>query len=693
MTKSLFSFFQNTAIGRKLAYAATPTPGATRSNSSSQKRNSIIEGINNHVLAQDMDVPLSRVSSMVSENLVQYSRRCEKYLDGKVWMALSVIATITSLLAYDFTMAFLPKSVDLSTDVILLVVFAFFFVELIVASLVRSGYFLSFWFWLDFIAMVSMIPDLTLLLHLLGSEDGDINMANTQASKAGKSARSSMALKAIRMIRFSRMVRVLRVFKYFQTDDEVVEENPVDAGSSKVGQIVSESVTKKVIILVLVLVLVLPWMDPSGASYSDGATTATLLYKTLLDSGADAEASLELFSQVGVPILQVQINGERLLDQADIVASRRNVEMWSLYLDDAESEWVLFDIRDNVVEEALMGMCLTLFAILIFASSTIFVTASTMSLVVAPIARLTELLTKMAGVIGLLGGARTVEKLMESKDELFIVEALCGRIMDVFGGGSSSVATTSSKGGRKSNSEKAISMMASRKITQITSGDRIWEIDVKEKHRTSIIEQRVDDSFAVFLKQAREASHDEADEKGQDDEEQEVSLRSLKAIVDNPITLYCLRMFMTKNLTINNLLFVLEAEDWAAETRRKFNSLCHKYCDNISPAQINLTAKQFACIKRVTKGDAVLTDKVFAEALSETWSLMERNIFKQFLASDYCKFYVHMKNNDPFTLNQLQLSIVPVNNADAEQGKPKANVIRTSECAINVPQHLLNKPL
>ena len=53
-----------------------------------------------------------------------------------------------------------------------------------------------------------------------------------------------------------------------------------------------------------------------------------------------------------------------------------------------------------------------------------FVTA-TMSLVVAPIARLTELLTEMAGVIG-LGGASTVDKLID--------EALCARVMDKFGG-------------------------------------------------------------------------------------------------------------------------------------------------------------------------------------------------------------------------------------------------------------------
>jgi len=685
MTKSLFSFFQNTRFGRKLANAANNASGSGN-DTKCAKRASIIEGINSHVAAHDdVTLPLSRVASINP----QWPRNCEKFLDGKLWMALSVVATITSLLAYDFTMAFLPKSVDFCTEVILLVVFAFFFIELIVASLVRRNYFLSFWFWLDFIAMVSMIPDLTLLLQLMGAENGDVSMANTQASKAGKSARSSVALKAIRMIRFSRMTRVLRVFKFFQSeDDDAAKVDPVDAGSSKVGQIVSESVTKKVIILVLVLVLVLPWMDPSGVSYHDGATTATMLYKTLIDSGVDAQESLDLFSGVGVPILQIQIGGQRLLDSADVITSRRRVEMWSLYLDDAESEWVLFDIRDNVLEEAMMGMCLTLFAILIFASATMFVTASTMSLVVAPIARLTELLTKMAGVIGLLGGASTVEKLMEHNDELFIVEALCERIAEIFGGGGSGQGVHPGYGGRPNHSSKAVSMMASRKITHITSGDRIWEIDVKEKHRTSVIEKRVNKSFAEFQREEADKSDSLLDL--DDDEETPHELRSLTAIVDNPITLYSLRMFMTNNLTINNLFFVLEAQDWAANTRRKFNTLCHKYCNDRSPAQINLTAKQFGRIFAVQKGEAPLQDTVFAEALAETWNLMERNIFKQFLSSDYCRFYVHMKKNDPFTLNQLQLSIVPVS-ADNQKGqdKPAAQMIRTSEANIKIPSRLL----
>jgi len=641
MTKSLYAFLSNTRLGRALA------SGASHSAKSVASKYATSDDSN------DNKAPSSVLERVVNP---EYVKRCDGFLDGRIWTVLSVVCTVTSLLAYDFTITFLPKSVDMSTDVILLIVFGFFFIELIVASLVRKGYFLSFWFYLDFIAMVSMIPDLALLLELFGTGEGEINMANTQASKAGKSGRSAVALKAIRMIRFSRLLRVLRVFKFFQTEDEADDEvDPVDVGSSKVGQVVSESVTKKVIILVLVLVLVLPWMDPAGASYSESATTASLLFKACVESDAvDTDTSLGVFEGVGLPVLKIVIGGEVVVEETAEIALRRPVEVWSLSLEEdqeATSEnFIMFDIRSNVVEEAALGMCLTLFAILIFASSTLFVTASTMSLVVAPVARLTELLTKMAGVIGLLGGAETVESMMDENDELFLVEALCERIMDIFGTGGSS--QQKKPGTPRSKGSKALSMMATRKITQINSGDRVWEIDVTEKHRTSVIERRVNRSFTDFVKSAAIASIEEEEEL-----EAMPELKSLRQIVDNPITLYCLRMFMTSNLTINNLLFVLETEEWMNSSRSKFSALHAKYCDDQSAAQINLTADQFARLNRVNAGKEALSEDVFEDAVYETWELMERNIYHQFIESDFCRFYLYMKVHDPLTLNQLQLSV------------------------------------
>ena len=157
-----------------------------------------------------------------------------------------------------------------------------------------------------------------------------------------------------------------------------------------------------------------------------------------------------------------------------------------------------------------MCMCLALVA-LIFVTSTVFVTASIMSLV-------------------------------EYKDDLFIINALCPRIMDVFAAAAPGTALEREQ-------------QAQQHVGRPNLGDRRQG---KASHRSS-------PTFSCD------------DEKSNDEKE----MHSLRAIVDDPITLYCLRMFMTKNMSINNLVFVFEANDWAVEMRRKFNSLCHKCCDNI----------------------------------------------------------------------------------------------------------------
>merc|ERR1712154_505427 len=181
----------------------------------------------------------------------------------------------------------------------------------------------------------------------------------------------------------------------------------------------------------------------------------------------------------------------------------------------------------------------------------------------------------------------------------------CSKCREFVGGksGDKSADDGSGRGRKKRNSKKALSMMASKKITEITSGDRIWEIDVREKHRTSVIEEKVQKSFVDFQKSEAREEDVSIDHEGWKE------LKSLQAIVDNPITLYCLRMFMTSNLTINNLLFILEAEEWQNRTKGKFEAIYHKYCDDRSPAQINLNANMFEAISKVERGEEVLTGR------------------------------------------------------------------------------------
>ena len=108
-------------------------------------------------------------------------------------------------------------------------------------------------------------------------------------------------------------------------------------------------------------------------------------------------------NELGYPVLGLKSGIDNNIDFTNTatINQRRGMEM--LTINTSQGSEFIFDVRDQIFEQAGLGMLLTLFAIFIFSVSTLFVNSGTMSLVVAPIARLTDLLIKMTGVIGLLG--------------------------------------------------------------------------------------------------------------------------------------------------------------------------------------------------------------------------------------------------------------------------------------------------
>lgn len=70
------------------------------------------------------------------------------------------LITIYSLFFDDIRILLLPKDLDDLFYVVTLVCMFCFFVEIFLASIAKEDYFLSFFFWLDFISTVSMIGDI-----------------------------------------------------------------------------------------------------------------------------------------------------------------------------------------------------------------------------------------------------------------------------------------------------------------------------------------------------------------------------------------------------------------------------------------------------------------------------------------------------------------------------------------------------
>ena len=67
---------------------------------------------------------------------------------------------VVALFAYDFNICFLPPTVDIVTTVVLIICGIAFSLELILNSFLRKNYFFSFFFWLDLVGTLSLIPDI-----------------------------------------------------------------------------------------------------------------------------------------------------------------------------------------------------------------------------------------------------------------------------------------------------------------------------------------------------------------------------------------------------------------------------------------------------------------------------------------------------------------------------------------------------
>ena len=70
------------------------------------------------------------------------------------------VVTVYVLFIDDIRLITMPKSADLGIDISILFALFLYAFELISSVLVIEDYFLSFYFWVDLLAFLSMIPDL-----------------------------------------------------------------------------------------------------------------------------------------------------------------------------------------------------------------------------------------------------------------------------------------------------------------------------------------------------------------------------------------------------------------------------------------------------------------------------------------------------------------------------------------------------
>jgi hypothetical protein len=183
--------------------------------------------------------------------------------------------TVYALFGDDVRLGAFDKKADPYFYAASLVALVLFLLEMILNWAADSDYRFGFYFLLDFIATLSLVPDIEWIWRLILEQDSTLS---DELAEAGSSVRAGTRAsgRIVRIIRLVRMLRILKLLKVWEksrrrrdTDERKKESEgesadeirDTDDEPSKVGKQMSEMTTRKVIMLVLLLIVILPYFD------------------------------------------------------------------------------------------------------------------------------------------------------------------------------------------------------------------------------------------------------------------------------------------------------------------------------------------------------------------------------------------------------------------------------------------------
>lgn len=348
-----------------------------------------------------------------------------KRVTENIWFTVIMMAlTVWALFGTDVGIILVPKDDAIILGVFMLFVVISFVLEMIVLSIVHPlTYFWGFFFWMDFIAILSLVPD---ILIVFGTEFDTTDASAFTLARVGRMARAA--------VRTARLVRLVKVFELFflwmerrqrrgdrlnwmdqgdGDDDDKVPDSVVTHDTKRInnnmermveksvlGEALLDSMFKKVFLMILVFAVVLSFLDPQVV-YDKTLTQARIsVLQTHAVYTATSPTDVAFLRQVEImradKLVFLSFEGAVEVDDAWIRDSRRSSELYEVDIACGAGACVaVYDIRNEAVAAALRSMYFTLFTIFILVVGSGSIHGTLRDLVVKPVER-------MVGVVKLL---------------------------------------------------------------------------------------------------------------------------------------------------------------------------------------------------------------------------------------------------------------------------------------------------
>lgn len=242
--------------------------------------------------------------------------RSRMLCDSWHFSVLTTALTFYALFGDDLRLSVTHKRTDTLFDCISIFCLLVFAIDIFASSLGKEGYFLGFFFTLDFVSTVTLVFDLTWISDALSCTEVDSSSDISRNSRAGReSARASRTVRIIRLIRLVKLYKTYRaameqkekkkrkdqterdsvvspgngtddgkdVHDDSRDEEEEDDEEEDDAeqtvkpdSETRVGKKLSDMTTRRVIVLVLVMLFCMPYFSTDSWNMEEFHSSATL---------------------------------------------------------------------------------------------------------------------------------------------------------------------------------------------------------------------------------------------------------------------------------------------------------------------------------------------------------------------------------------------------------------------------------
>lgn len=182
------------------------TPGGDVSESSSPQRSR-----NSSILNNNDSLLLNLFRDEVKEQ-PDFPEHLQSVLDSWPYKLTSSLLALFTIFGDDVRIVATNKNADLSFDIVFIAIFALFFLDIVLQSVARRRYLYSFTFWMDIIATLTILTDLSWIYNEI--IDAGSDLPSSRIMKNVGSA-SRVASKSSQLIQIIRLVRLLRIMKMY----------------------------------------------------------------------------------------------------------------------------------------------------------------------------------------------------------------------------------------------------------------------------------------------------------------------------------------------------------------------------------------------------------------------------------------------------------------------------------------------